>query len=78
MYDCFYAIIGCLLGAIVCLFITLYSVCKELKKIKSSRDFVRCDLENKLCAVEDERRKLQKKVNEYEKMIENVKESLPF
>ena len=81
MSSSYYAILGCLIGAILCLFITLYFVCAELKKIKSEKDFYEKYYYSKLEDIKnykDQIVNLTEKLDRYENIFENIKESLPF
>lgn len=62
--------------SVLCICLCYYCAKLEDQKYISDNDCI--DMHNKLIRCEDERWKLQKKVNEYEKIIENIKESLPF
>lgn len=76
-----YAIIGCLLGAIICLFITLYSICNELKEVKSDKEFYEKCYYSKLEDIKnyiDKIVELSVKLDRYETIFEKIKESLPF
>ena len=76
-----YAIIWCLLGAIICLFTTLYSICNELKEVKSDKDFYEKYYYSKLEDIKnykDQIVELSEKLDRYETIFENIKENLPF
>ena len=76
-----YIVMFCLLGAIICLFVTLYSVFKEYENVKSDHDFYEKYYYAKLEEIKNYKNQLEvlsDKLDRYEKIFENIKENLPF